>query len=478
MKTRVSLRWKLILFSGSLAFAFALLLGTLVHLRGQRQLLQQLEKTLETKCDEVITVIENAGEHPSLDGFLQIETNYRYTPYTYYYQIGDEQGRLLVRSQNLGSLELPIPPDFRRGDVANLVRVETVSNPLSPRHERIRLRTERIELAIAGSTPATRVIQTAVSLGAFEAAVLASLRNAVLVAAAGLAVVLSLLWYATTRSLRPVAAMTRKASEISATNLRERLPVTGTADELDQLATVLNDMLGRLRASLKQMEHFSADAAHQLRTPLTRIRGELDLILRGELSAPMKVRLEKILEELERLSRLCARLLLLARLDQHAADASLLNEAIDIEELVSELLEQTAPLAQDHGINLRQGSIVPARVRGSRPLLVEALLNLLDNAIRYTPADGFVAVSVDASAGSVRISVEDSGPGVRAEERERIFQPFYRIQRNSGGQDQGSGLGLTIVKGIALAHGGRVELIAPPTCGSLFRLVLPVYVAA
>jgi signal transduction histidine kinase len=190
------------------------------------------------------------------------------------------------------------------------------------------------------------------------------------------------------------------------------------------------------------MEPLSSDAGPALRTLLTRIRGELDLVLRSGVPDPPRSQLEWIQEQLERLSRVCGRLLLLARLDQRARNASVLDERVDLEQVVSELLEQMAPVAQDRGVALGHGASSTLHVRGSRPLLVEALLNLLDNAIRATPAGGAVIVSIDASGDSVRLSVQDGGPGVPPEERERIFLPFYRIPRASGeAADEGSGLG-------------------------------------
>jgi two-component system OmpR family sensor kinase len=475
-----SLRWRLILLSWSLALGAALVLTTLLHLYTQRQLLSLLERTLETKCDEVITVLENAASHLTLEEFFVIETDYRFTPHIYFYQIRDARGRILARSENLGDAELPLPESWKGGNLGSPVHLHTDPLPILPGGERVRLRSERVELARAGSELATIVIQTAVSLGPFESAVRRTLRDALLVTACGLVAVFFLLWFVTTRSLRPVIAMTRKASQITGTNLRERLPLVGRGDELDELAKVLNGMLDRLGGSLRQMEQFSSGAAHQLRTPLTRIRGELDLVLRSDVSDPLRSQLERIQEEVERLSRLCGRLLLLARLDQQAADASLFDEWVDLQEVISELLEQMTPLAHDRRVGLWRGATSAVRVRGSRPLLVQALLNLLANAIRYTPEGGAVVVSIDTNSEAVWLSVEDSGPGIPPGERERIFQPFYRIPRPASGvagatevDDDGSGLGLAIVRAIAQAHGGRVELFGAPTGGSVFRLVLP-----
>jgi heavy metal sensor kinase len=473
-KARISLRWRLILLSGSLAVGIALVLTVLIQIRSERQLLDQLEKTLETKCDEVITVLESAAVYPALEEFLLIETDYRFSPYTYFYQIGDGQDRILMRSENLGSVELPLPEAWREGDFGSPILLQTVPHPLSPGVERIRLRSERLEVAMAGEEPTTRVIQTAISLGPFDLAVGQIRRDALLGLIGSLAVFFFLLWFVTTRALLPVSAMTRKASQITATNLRERLPLSGRGDELDELASALNDMLDRLGGSLRQMEQFSSDVAHQLRTSLTRMRGELDLILRGDASNPSQSQLERIQEELERLSRVCQRLLLLARLDQQAGDVSFFNERVDLEEVVSELLEQMAPVAQDRGIQLRRGATSPMCVRGSRPLLVEALLNLLDNAIRFTPEGGLITLSIGADGDMVSLSVEDNGQGIPPDERERIFQRFYQIPpASAAATDEGSGLGLAMVRGIARAHGGRVEFVEAPGTGSIFRLVLP-----
>jgi heavy metal sensor kinase len=335
-----------------------------------------------------------------------------------------------------------------------------------------------VELTRPDREPELFVIEVAASLVPFESAVQRTLRAAVVVAAFGLTAIFFLLWLVTTRSLRPVSAMTSQASQITAKNLQERLPLAGTGDELDELANVLNDMLDRIGKSLHRTEQFSSDLAHQFRTPLTRIRGELDLIQRSERSDTRKARIETILEEVERLSRLCGRLLFLARIDQGAVDPSLFDESVDLDEIVSEVLEQITPLAHERGVELGGGAASEVQVRGSRSLLVEVLLNLLHNAIRATPEGAAVSVSIEADNGTVQLCVQDEGPGVPKGQRELIFQRFYRIPPASiGPMDEGSGLGLAIVRGIARAHGGHVELVDAPGGGSIFRVVLPAQAA-
>lgn len=469
---RLSLRWRLILVSWSLAVGTALVLTLLIHSHTRHQLLTQLESTLESKCDEVITVLTSNGF--PMEEFLVVETRYRFSPYEYFYQIGDASSGVLARSRNLGAAELPAP-DGAGARAANEHRLETVPHPLSP-DDRIRLRSERVSLSLDGRPAEPVLIQTGVSLAPFEAAVSETQRAAHLVAAAGLAAVLFLLWFATTRSLQPVAAMTVKASQITASRPRERLPLAGRDDELDRLAKVLNDMLDRLAGSLRQMEQFSADAAHQLRTPLTRIQGELDLILRGGgLPGPLQRDLERIQDELDRLGRLCGRLLLFARLDRDGEDSALLLEVVELEPLVGELIEQLTPLALEQAVSLRYDGRAGLHVRGSRALLVEALFNLIDNAIRVAPEGSEVRVSISIQDGRARIAVADIGPGVPPEARELVFQPFSRLPDQAGRVGEGAGLGLPIASGIARAHGGDVVLESPPHGGSVFSLVLPLH---
>jgi len=471
---RLPIRWRLILVAWSLASATAVVLTLLSYSHTRRELLEQLESTLETKCDEVITVL-NSSPLAMLERFLLIETRYRFSPYEYFYQVSDEGGRLLVRSSNLNGASLPLP-ERNAALLEGRHHVRTAPHPLSPETDRVRVRTERVAVRIAGTQARTVVIQTAVSLEPFEAALSKTQRTTYLVAGVGLAAVFFLLWFVTTRALQPVAAMTAKASEITVANLEERLPLAGRGDELDRLAGVINLMLDRLAGSMRQMEEFSADAAHQLRTPLTRIRGELDLALRSDPPEPLRADLERIQEEMERLARLCGRLLLFARLDRKDPEfRAAFGEVVPLEPLVAELVDQLTPAATERGVSLSAAAAAAPRVRGSRPLLVEALLNLLDNAIRASPSGGKIGLSIDRRGGFALISVADEGPGVPPEERERIFQPFHRLALDGASPlDDGAGLGLSLATAIARAHGGGVELECPVNGGSVFRLVLPV----
>lgn len=472
MKTRLSVRWKLVLLGWSLAFGMAVLLVLALQVRTEEALLDQLQKTLGAKCDEVVTILQGKAPPLTLADFVEVETVYRSSPFTYFYQITDSSGQVLARSNNLRKAALPTPDGWTMEPSGNLVRYYTTAHPLSEKEdESIHVRHERILITDAAGNRDEMTIRIAACLSPLTDATRQQFVSALPYVFGGLTAVFLLLWFVTTLCLKRVSEIAHKASEIGATNPQERLPLSGRNDELDQLARVLNRMLDRLEASLENMEQFTSDAAHQLRTPLTRIRGELDLILEDVHAEPLRNRLLSLQEELERLSRLCGRLLLLARLDQKNQQGHLFNERVRVDDLLGELIEQMTPVAHAKGVRLEQRDLSPAEIRGSKLLVTEAALNLIHNAVCFTPEGNSVEVAMERKNDLIAVSVKDSGPGIPEEERERVFQRFYRRPGSHAGE--GTGLGLAIAKAIARAHGGQVELDGSMVRGSCFRLIFP-----
>jgi two-component system, OmpR family, sensor kinase len=266
--------------------------------------------------------------------------------------------------------------------------------------------------------------------------------------------------------------MTEAARRISAEHLDERLDTTGSDDELDRLATTLNDMLGRLDSAFRQIRQFSADASHELQTPLTILRGELEVALRAPRS-PEEYRrvLVSALEEGERIARLVEGLLLLSR-----ADAGVLRmdrQPIDLAHLVTEVCAQAQVLADARGVILGLDSVVPVTIQGDSAHLRRLLLNLVDNGIKYTPAGGRVTLSLQHDARWAALRVSDTGIGIAPDEQERVFQRFYRAPEALSRGEEGSGLGLCIARSIAEAHGGRIEVRSTVDGGSTFTVFLP-----
>jgi heavy metal sensor kinase len=238
------------------------------------------------------------------------------------------------------------------------------------------------------------------------------------------------------------------------------------------LAKTLNEMLGRLDTAFSQIRQFSADASHELQTPLTILKGEQEVALRSPRNAEEYQRtLKSALEEIDRIAHLVEGLLLLAR-----ADAGVLRmdrQPVDLAQLIEEIYGQTKVLADNQTITLRLEHVEPVTIQGDYDRLRRLLLNLVDNGIKYTRPGGRVTLSVQRDGGRASLQVSDTGIGLSGEEQDRIFQRFYRgAEARTHGQS-GAGLGLCIARSIAEAHGGRIEVESTTGQGSTFTVLLP-----
>lgn len=273
------------------------------------------------------------------------------------------------------------------------------------------------------------------------------------------------------RLLGPLARMADHARRITAEQLHERLEEEPSGEELNHLREGFNDTLARLERSFGELRRFTADASHEIRTPLTALRSVGEVGLRGAKS-PDDYRevIATMLEEVDRLSRLADELLTLSRAE--AGQAHLRREPVDLSAVAAEVVDRLSVLAEERGQRLECRLEEPALVRGDRLALRQAVMNLVDNAIKYAPVGSRVLVVAGKRAGRTFIEVRDEGPGISAEHRERIFERFYRVDSGRSRETGGTGLGLSLVKWTAEAHGGRVELDTGEG-GSTFRLVLP-----
>jgi heavy metal sensor kinase len=280
-------------------------------------------------------------------------------------------------------------------------------------------------------------------------------------------------WLLARRALQPVVRMADAAQRISAEHLNQRVDETGSGDELDHLAKTLNQMLSRLDAAFSQIRQFSASASHELQTPLTILKGELEVALRSPRTPEeYQAALTSSLEEVDRIAQLVEGLLLLSR-----AEAGVLKmdrQPVDLTQLLEEVYSRLKFLADSHSIQLRLGLSEPVSFWGDREHLRRLILNLTDNAIKYTEPGGMVSLSVLNDVYSACILIEDTGIGISAEELEKIFQPFYRTGEARSQAADGTGLGLCIAHSIAIAHGGSIKVDSTPGEGSTFRVFLPI----
>lgn len=271
------------------------------------------------------------------------------------------------------------------------------------------------------------------------------------------------------RTLLPVDRMVDSARDISAENLRVRIPVPDTRDELSRLATTFNGMLERIEQGFSFHRQFWEDVAHELKTPLAIMKGEIEVALKTGGPPEDRGVLTSNLEEVERLIRLIEKMLTLARLDR--GGAPLERSEVDLAALAGRAAEEFRTLAEDKRILLRFIGSAETWVRGDETRLRGLVYILLDNAVKYTPSGGTVGVEVAADGEIARIAVSDSGPGIPEDDLPRIFDRFSRPGRPAG--SGGFGLGLSIAKAVAESHGGRIEIRSPAGAGSIFTVVLP-----
>jgi len=310
-----------------------------------------------------------------------------------------------------------------------------------------------------------------------EAEMLSNARLAIAIAVP-LALLLSALggWLLARKSLAPMVIMREQASRIGATNLGQRLPVATPGDEVGQLTVVINGLLERVDRAFVQQRQFMADASHELRTPLAVVQNESSVALgRVERStSEYQDALQVIRSAGRRMARIVDDLFLLARAD--TGDLPIRAEPLYLNDLITECAREARTLAAARDLRLCVDAAADAPFEGDEMLLRRLVLNLIENAIKYTPSGGRIDARLCVSDGKYRLEVEDTGGGVPADLRSRIFDRFVRVDAARSHADDfssGAGLGLPIARWIAQAHGGRVELERSSAAGSLFVLTLP-----
>jgi len=461
----MSIRTRLTLWYTGLLAVSLLVIGVLIYTLVGRILLTNLDERLIAQAEDVIALIqaENDPLQVMLSGRAQLPPIDIYGS-QYFIQIVQLDGRAVQLSENLRGQRLPVPLQFVQdivpGEPRRLTletsgaRLRVISLPIPLGNQIIGI----IEVAanMASTADALDVIRRALLVGSLLALLLAAVGGNILARAA----------------LGPIKAITETAQQITGTeDLSQRIPVTMPGDELGELTETINDMLGRLDEAFNAQQRLVADVSHELRTPLTTIQGNLDLLRRGAADDPTMrgEALAAIEDQTSRMRRLVADLLLLAQAD---AGLKLHRQPVELDTLLLDIYRQAQVMARNTGVTVRLGAEDQAIVEGDADRLRQLLLNLTDNAIKYTPAGGEVTLTLHRDDGWVAVSVEDTGVGIAAEDLPHIFERFYRADR-SRTRPGGSGLGLSIAHWIAQAHGGELTVASEPGRGSTFTLHLP-----
>src|SRR6267143_1417399 len=275
------------------------------------------------------------------------------------------------------------------------------------------------------------------------------------------------------KSLSPITRMNQQTQRITAQNLSAQLDVANPRDEVGRLALTINALLARLDAAFQEQKRFIADASHELRTPIAVLRGETEVALEQErVTAEYKESLALIKDEAERLSRIVENLFMLAR--QPVDAPSTIREPVRLDEIVADCARAASVLATQKGLRLEiEGSLPAITVKGDDEMLKRMLLNLLDNAVKYTPAGGEISIALGSQNGDAHIVVTDTGIGIPAEDQSRIFDRFYRVDKARSRALGSAGLGLSIARWIVEGHGGSLSVESEVGRGSAFTVELP-----
>ncbi len=436
-------------------------------------LADSLYKGVDNKIRTMAEIVVSSARSPlgagtSMADLDQIMTErFGIRPLGRFIQILDESGKIGDRSTNLRDVQIPISVQTMKAASKGIVTFETVQ-VMGKYSLRV------VTMPIMENEKMAGIVQVGSSLEGVEEA-LDQLLLILLIAVPALLLVASAggLFLAN-KALRPVDAITQIARRIGSGDLSQRIRIKRVNDELGRLASTFNEMIAKLEKSFRQVKRFTADASHELKTPLTILRGEVEVGLKKKrgLKEYQQI-LASNLEEINRMSRIVEDLLTLSRADM--GELTMEREEIELSALAREVWQDLQLLARKKRIQLRFMDNGVTRVEGDSLFLRQLILNLTENGLKYTRQGGEVTVKVkgDRDQGVVRLLVTDTGVGIPQKDLKRIFDRFYRVDRARSRETGGTGLGLSICQWIAHAHAGQIAVESRVGKGSTFTVTLP-----
>jgi heavy metal sensor kinase len=452
-------------YAGLLAGAIVLF-GVLVYVGLKQYLIGNASATLAVQSRSIGTewLVEFPGKRP---GWLGQEIDEAYAPEanSNFVRITKSDGTIIYvsgqpKDNSFQPSEVPLPPRELQNNVTRIVHLPSGKALLIE------------SLSFSGSGDTRFLVESGIPYSQIEDVLNGLLRM--------LAVYLPLIvsvagfggYWLMRRSLRPVDEITTRAEGITSTNLSQRLPVIKTGDEIDRLSTALNRMIARLDDAFQHIHRFSADASHELRTPLTILQLELEGIVQNPTLEPELVdQIGSALEETQRLSRIVESLLTISRLD--AGEVKMEKDVINLAELAQSTTEQMKLLADEKLLTMSCSCDPSVYILGDKSRFKQVIVNLIANAIKYTPEGGNIGVTVRPQYGKALLEVFDDGVGIPSQAITHIFERFYRADKARSRDSGGAGLGLAIVKAICTAHGAEVKVSSHEGKGSSFTVEMP-----
>lgn len=456
---RVSIRWRLTFWYSAVVALLLVIFGGLVYGMIRQYLLAQTDAEVVAEMLEYQREVENSQEIDALNSQLRSFFNVHED---YQFELSTLDGKRLIATRSLGQqalvgarddddrelkLQTETLDELGRHRVANQV----VQGPGGP-----------LQIAIAVPTAPTERMLNRFLL------ILCSVGGVVLLGATVAGAFMA------KRALAPVESIRASADRITAEKLSQRIPVANADDELGKLAATFNQMLERLESSFQEMRRFTDDAAHELRTPITVLRSGLEVALRNARSAEeYRESLASALEDVVRLCRLSEQLLTLAREDAEPHGEH--RMPVHLDELIRSAVNPLQSMMDENSVSIQIRDLSGLFVSGVPHRLQRLWVNLLENAVKYTPAGGNIDVSGYSTEKSVSVVVADSGNGIPPNQLDRVFDRFYRVDVSRTGATGGAGLGLTICRSIVVSHGGQIEIESEPGQGTRVIVMFPAW---
>ena len=464
LRANTSIRVRLTIWYGGGLALIMLLFATALYVVMARALEDQIDRSLE----EAAVAASRSLEEHRFGPFLLLDDLAQAFPelalIDKFFQIFGPQGQVTLQSANIKTRNIPLSQTALQSSLQGRAVFETV-------RFRDEIPIRLLSYPIRHGQTLVNILRVGTSLQP-EKEMLARLVFVLLIGSP-LAVAVSVLggWFLAGRALRPVDDITLTAQRIAGGDLTQRIETT-SKDEIGRLASTFNNMIGRLEASIRQIRQFSADASHELRTPLTITKGETELALRKPRSPEVyREALESNLEEIDLMSRIVEELMFLSRAD--LGEVHVASDPVQLDTLVQEIQMQAMVLGKEQQISTTLGQIEPLRVSGDEWRLRELILNVVDNAVKYSLPRGTVELGLTQNRGMARVTVRDHGIGMTPEEQRLAFDRFYRTDAARAHAQKGTGLGLSICKWIAEAHRGTIEVTSTFGQGSCFTISLP-----
>jgi two-component system OmpR family sensor kinase len=459
------LRVRLTLWYGSALALVLIIFSVVLYAITARNLRDAVDQSLEETATAAVRSLEERGFLPLIDEEELLSQFPELARIDKFFQIFSPSGTITIRSPNIKQHDVPLSRMALEAAFNGRTTFESAKYPNEPP-----LRLISVPIVYRGNL--LYIVQVGTSLESVEDTLRRFLVLLTVAVPIALAVSLAGGWFLAGWALRPVDAITLAAQRIAGGDLSQRLTMPTTADEIGRLAATFNDMIGRLDTSFRQIRQFTSDASHELRTPLTVMKGETELVLRR----PRPIEdyqsvLESNLEEIDRMTHIVDELLFLSRADM--GEVKLESLPVALESLVEDIHRQAMLLGQDRNVEVFLGTVMPAVVQGDELRLRELLLNLVENAVKYSHPGGKVEIALLTDEQHARLSVTDQGIGIAPEDQRRIFDRFYRTDVARAHTKKGTGLGLAICEWIAEAHHGHIDVKSTVGHGSTFTVTLP-----